>query len=131
LIAQAGAIAPLVTLVQSGTEGQKENAAGALRSLSANNAENKVLIAQAGAIAPLVTLVQSGTAGQKEYVAGVLSNLAVNALGQRREQGLDRAGGWLTPKPPCHFGDRRSVVPPPPPTSACGGGGVCARRLFV
>jgi len=95
------------------------------------NAENKVLIAQAGAIAPLVTLVQSGTAGQKEYVAGVLSNLAVNALGQRREQGLDRAGGWLTPKPPCHFGDRRSVVPPPPPTSACGGGGVCARRLFV
>jgi vacuolar protein 8 len=47
LIAQAGAIAPLVTLVQSGTAGQKEYAAGALRSL-AYNAENKVLIAQAG-----------------------------------------------------------------------------------
>ena len=47
LIAQAGAIAPLVTLVQSGTDGQKEQAAGALRIL-ALNAENMVLIAQAG-----------------------------------------------------------------------------------
>jgi vacuolar protein 8 len=47
LIAQAGAIAPLVTLVQSGTAGQKEQAAGALKNLAAN-AENKVLIAQAG-----------------------------------------------------------------------------------
>jgi hypothetical protein len=47
LIAQAGAIAPLVTLVQSGTAGQKKHAAGALRSLAAND-ENQVLIAQAG-----------------------------------------------------------------------------------
>ena len=47
LIAQAGAIAPLVTLVQSGTAGQKEHAAGALRNL-AKNAENQVLIAKAG-----------------------------------------------------------------------------------
>jgi vacuolar protein 8 len=48
LIAQAGAIAPLVTLVQSGTDGQKEQAAGALRNLADNNAENQVSIAQAG-----------------------------------------------------------------------------------
>jgi hypothetical protein len=74
LIAQAGAIVPLVTLVQSGTDGQKEHAARALRNL-ADNDENKVLIAQAGAIAPLVTLVQSGTAGQKEQAAGALRNL--------------------------------------------------------
>jgi vacuolar protein 8 len=47
LIAQAGAIAPLVALVQSGTAGQKEQAAGALRNLALND-ENKVLIAQAG-----------------------------------------------------------------------------------
>ncbi len=47
LIAQAGAIAPLVTLVQSGTDDQKEIAAAALRTLAVN-AENKVLIAQAG-----------------------------------------------------------------------------------
>jgi vacuolar protein 8 len=48
LIVQAGAIAPLVTLVQSGTDGQKEQAAGALRNLADNNAENQVSIAQAG-----------------------------------------------------------------------------------
>jgi vacuolar protein 8 len=77
LIAQAGAIAPLVTLVQSGTDRQKEHAAGALRNLAIND-ENNVLIAQAGAIAPLVTLVQSGTDRQKEYAAGALRNLAFN-----------------------------------------------------
>eukprot|EP00900_Chrysochromulina_parva_P021608 jgi/Chrpa1/4080/Chrysochromulina_OHIO_Genome00006325-RA len=48
LIAQAGAISPLVTLVQSGTAGQKEYAAAALRNLAINNAENEFLIAQAG-----------------------------------------------------------------------------------
>jgi hypothetical protein len=42
----AGAIAPLVTLVQSGTAGQKEQAAATLRILAVND-ENKVLIAQA------------------------------------------------------------------------------------
>ena len=73
--------APLVTLVQSGTAGQKEQAAGALGNL-AINAENKVLIAQAGAIAPLVTLVQSGTDGQKEQAAGALGNLAINSENQ-------------------------------------------------
>jgi hypothetical protein len=77
LIAQAGAIAPLVTLVQSGTAGQKRKAAGALRWLAFND-ENEVLIAQAGAIAPLVTLVQSGTDGQKEEAAGALRWLALN-----------------------------------------------------
>ena len=67
-----------MALVQSGTAGQKEQAAGALRNLAAN-AKHKVLIAQAGAIAPLVTLVQSGTAGQKESAAGALKSLAINA----------------------------------------------------
>jgi hypothetical protein len=54
----------LSSFAHNGTAGQKEYAAGALRSL-AFNVENQVLIAQAGAIAPLVTLVQSGTAGQR------------------------------------------------------------------
>jgi hypothetical protein len=47
LIAQAGAIAPLLTLVQSGTAGQKEHAADALANL-ALNVENQVFISQAG-----------------------------------------------------------------------------------
>jgi vacuolar protein 8 len=75
-LAQAGAIAPLVTLVQSGTDGQMEYAADALRSLAAKNDENKKMIAQAGAIAPLVTLVRCGTDRQKEYAAGALYFLA-------------------------------------------------------
>jgi hypothetical protein len=37
-----------VTLVQSGTAGQKEQAVGALRNLAFKNAEIQVLIAQAG-----------------------------------------------------------------------------------
>jgi hypothetical protein len=82
-----------VTLVQSGTDGQKEYAAGALRNL-ANNAENKVVIAQAGAIAPLVTLVQSGTDGQKEYAAGALFSLAATAKNQVL---IAQAGAVLDP----------------------------------
>ena len=68
-----------MTLLKSGTDGQKEQAAGALRNLAVMNDKNQEKIAQAGAIAPLVTLVQSGTDGQKENAAGALANLAVNA----------------------------------------------------
>ena len=80
-IAQAGGIAPLVALVQSGTDGQKDTAAGALWNLSFA-AGNKVAIAQAGGIAPLVTLLQRGTDGQKESAAGALATLALHAENQ-------------------------------------------------
>ena len=46
-IAKAGAIPPLVQLATSGTAGQKEYAAGALKSLAVN-ADNKIAIAKAG-----------------------------------------------------------------------------------
>jgi len=75
-IAEAG-IAPLVALARDGTEAQKENAAGALRNLAANDA-NKVAIAEAGGIAPLVALARDGTEAQKENAAGALRNLAAN-----------------------------------------------------
>ena len=48
LVVSVNPLAPLVTRVQSGSAGQKEAAAGALRNLAINNAENRVLIAQAG-----------------------------------------------------------------------------------
>jgi hypothetical protein len=76
-IARAGGIAPLVTLVKSGTDDQKEYAAAALWNLAYDNVENQVLIAQAGAITPLVTLVQSGTDGQKENATGALQSLFI------------------------------------------------------
>ena len=49
-IAQAGGIPPLVALVQSGTIGQKEQAAYVLRNLPMD-AENKALIAKFAAVA--------------------------------------------------------------------------------
>ena len=71
-------IASLVAQLMSGTDMQKEQAAGALQNL-ALNADNKVAIAQAGGIAPLVALAKSGTDAQKKYAAAALWNLSANA----------------------------------------------------
>jgi len=87
-IAEAG-IAPLVALARDGTEAQKENAAGALRNLAANDA-NKVAIAEAGGIAPLVALARDGTEAQKEEAAAALAVLAVN---DANKAAIAREGG--------------------------------------
>jgi vacuolar protein 8 len=47
-IAAAGAIEPLVALVRGGSEGAKEAAAAALRTLASNNDDNKVAMARLG-----------------------------------------------------------------------------------
>ena len=53
-IAAAGGIEPVVALAASGTDAQKEQAAGALNNLAAKNAGNKKAIAAAGsATSPL------------------------------------------------------------------------------
>ena len=59
-----GRIPPLVKLVRDGgTARERENAAGALRALSRNDA-NRVKIASAGGIPPLVKMIRDGgTAG--------------------------------------------------------------------
>ena len=74
---EAGAISPLVALVQNGTDETKVVAAEALRHLS-NNEDNKVSIAEAGAIPPLVVLAQNGNDDAKL------------AAGRRSAQGLNR-----------------------------------------
>ena len=71
------AIAANIELVRSGTDGQKEQAAGALANLALNT-DNQAAIARAGGIEPLVALVRSGTDGQKEQAAGALWSLAWN-----------------------------------------------------
>ena len=53
-IARAGGIEPLVKLVRSGTDEQKEQAVRALSNLAAGDYNNKVAIARAGGIEPLV-----------------------------------------------------------------------------
>ena len=86
---KAGDIASLVALARDGTDGQKEQAGGALRSLAVN-ADNQVAIARAGGIAPLVALARGGTDGQKDQAAGALGWLACNA---DNKVAIARAGG--------------------------------------
>ena len=75
-ITRAGAIPPLVELLQSGGEGAR-CAAGALVYL-AYDQDNRVAIAAAGGIAPLVELVRRGGAGAKQLAARALANLALD-----------------------------------------------------
>ena len=77
-IAKAGAIPPLVAILQKGTDIAKENAAGALWDLAENNENNKVSIAKAGAIPPLVALLLNGTDVAKANAAAALDNLATD-----------------------------------------------------
>ena len=70
-------IASLIKLARSGTNEQKECAAGALFHL-AGNADNGIAIGCGGGIAPLIELARAGTAEQKEQAAGALRNLAFN-----------------------------------------------------
>ncbi len=81
-IVEAGAIAPLVKLVRSGTDDQKVNAAEALGALANDNRDNQNKIAKAGAIEPLVELVRSEIDAQKRKrsttAERALENLAYN-----------------------------------------------------
>ena len=58
LMAQHGAIPPLVKLLQPGDPMVQASAAGALWNLAANE-QNKFAIAQSGAIQPLVAMLYS------------------------------------------------------------------------
>ena len=70
-----------MALARDGSDGQKENAAGALATL-AINADNKVAIAEAGGIVPLVALAHDGTENQKKWAGVALRHLALNADNQ-------------------------------------------------
>ena len=63
LIADAGAIPPLVDLVRNGTDAGKEAGAGALGNLAFND-NNKIIIRDAGAIPPLVELLKPGNSNE-------------------------------------------------------------------
>ena len=71
-------IAPLIAMVERGTDDQKEWAAGALANLALDDG-NSVAIAQAGGVPPLIALVEGGTDGQKERAAYALAYLARDA----------------------------------------------------
>ncbi|KAK7234987.1 hypothetical protein SO694_00141029 [Aureococcus anophagefferens] len=78
LIAEAGAIPPLVELLRDGSADAKSAGRAALRNLACMNAANRVLIAEAGGIPPLlVELLRDGRpAHTKQWAAAALFNIA-------------------------------------------------------
>mmetsp|Transcript_48426 Transcript_48426/g.114342 ORF Transcript_48426/g.114342 Transcript_48426/m.114342 type:complete len:680 (+) Transcript_48426:155-2194(+) len=82
LMAQNGAIQPLVKLLAPGDPMVQASAAGALWNLAANE-QNKFAIAQAGAIQPLVAMLYSDVREAQLSAAGALQNLCVNASNKK------------------------------------------------
>ena len=93
-IVQAGALAPVVSMLSNGLPHEKEAAAACLRGLSTNPSvytlrgvqpfaayDNPTAIVQADAIAPLVALLQAPGASDvlKEYAAATLNNISTKA----------------------------------------------------
>ncbi|XP_043693527.1 U-box domain-containing protein 3-like [Telopea speciosissima] len=76
IIAQCGAIEPLISLLYSAVKLTQEHAVTALLNLSINE-DNKALIADGGAIEPLIHVLESGNAGAKENSAATLFSLSV------------------------------------------------------
>merc|ERR1719188_2623032 len=74
-IAQAGAILPLVKLLEDGMPGVREEAARALWNLAMDNFDNQVAIVRAGAAIPLVALLKGDA---QEQATITLLNLAAN-----------------------------------------------------
>lgn len=75
-IAEAGAIAPLVTMLGSPQPEMLVAAAGALSSLSRENAKNQTAVARTGAIAPLCTILREGSSEARDQSASALWALA-------------------------------------------------------
>ncbi|XP_043690446.1 U-box domain-containing protein 3-like [Telopea speciosissima] len=76
IIAQCGAIAPLISLLNSPVKLTQEHAVTALLNLSINDG-NKALIAETGAIEPLIHVLKTGNAGAKENSSATLFSLSV------------------------------------------------------
>ena len=79
LIAEAGGITPLVTMLSATNALARENAAGALMHL-ASDPLNRVSIAKANGILPLVTILDDGTALAHQHAAEALLRLAINNI---------------------------------------------------
>merc|ERR1712151_1281451 len=72
-IVQAGAIVPLVKLLEDGMPGVREEAARALWNLAKNNFDNQVAIVRAGAAIPLVALLKGDAQEQATITLAELS----------------------------------------------------------
>lgn len=86
-IAKAGAIEPLVQLLEDPAPGLREEAARALWNLARNhkeiNVKNQVAIGSAGAIKPLVRLLEDEVSRVRIVAAAVLNDLAIDNIGNQ------------------------------------------------
>ena len=73
---RAGAVAPLVGMLASGTDGGQIHAASALASIAAARHDFAATIVSAGAVAPLVALVRSGSAKAQMHASAALAALS-------------------------------------------------------
>lgn len=81
LVAEAGAIVPLVQLLGDGDVRARQKAAGALMNI-AGHAETQVLVAEAGAIAPLVQLLHAEEDTEtRRFAQALLDAIAVCSEG--------------------------------------------------
>ncbi|KAJ1416600.1 Armadillo-type fold [Sesbania bispinosa] len=95
LIMEAGAIEPLIHVLQTGNDGAKENSAAALFSLSVLE-NNKPKIGRSGAVKALVDLLASGTLRGKKDAATALFNLSIFHENKARSQrGKENAASIL------------------------------------
>ncbi|XP_024518834.1 U-box domain-containing protein 4 [Selaginella moellendorffii] len=76
LVVEAGAVRPLIALLDDGDEQTQEIAVTALLNLSIND-NNKAEISRAGAIDPLVRVLKAGSSAAVENAAATLFNLSV------------------------------------------------------
>ncbi|KAH7443508.1 hypothetical protein KP509_02G037500 [Ceratopteris richardii] len=73
---EAGAVAPLVSMLKSSNIEAKEAALLALLNLAVRHERNKVRIVKAGAISPLIELLQSAEVGLRESATAVILTLS-------------------------------------------------------
>jgi len=96
-IAEAGAIAPLVGLLEDGAPALREESARALWNLARNNKEinvdNQMAIARAGAIPPLTRLLEDTAPRVRVVAAAVLNDLATDNV--ENQAAIARAGAIM------------------------------------
>lgn len=76
IIGRCGAIAPLISLLNSDVKPTQEHAVTALLNLSINE-DIKAMIAEQGALEPLIHVLRTGNAGAKENAAAALFSLSL------------------------------------------------------
>mmetsp|Transcript_40910 Transcript_40910/g.116025 ORF Transcript_40910/g.116025 Transcript_40910/m.116025 type:complete len:252 (+) Transcript_40910:2-757(+) len=76
-VLKAGALPPLIDILEEGSPLAKARAAGALRNLAFDDDDGVVAIVEAGGIEPLVAVLGAASAEAQENAAAALLNLAL------------------------------------------------------